>query len=206
MKDIRTNTTQIYKFANHSYKIGNDLSLLHVPERSQDECVLYRCCVWPPVGHRILESDYSLPKGNDSYSTFTLWKYKYVIVFFFMHWISLHFFVGCQNNAVFSSKLQGAHVTLSNQGQYVIIAGVLLLVITVLLIVAAAVCLCKRRKTHTIVPLSISIWGYIFFYIFLMKFSCNGFRLFELCTTWLCKIIKRSVTPGTVNVMEFNII
>ncbi|MCI4380731.1 hypothetical protein PGIGA_G00243310 [Pangasianodon gigas] len=66
MKDIRTNTTQLYKFANHSYQIGNDLSLLHVPERHQEECEIYRCCVWPPVGHRILQSDYSLPQGCQS--------------------------------------------------------------------------------------------------------------------------------------------
>lgn len=75
MKDIHTNTTHLYKFANHSYKVGNDLSLLHVPERSQDECEMYRCCVWPPVGHRILQSDYSLPQGNGPYitaSSFTL--------------------------------------------------------------------------------------------------------------------------------------
>ncbi|XP_053481370.1 uncharacterized protein LOC128608029 [Ictalurus furcatus] len=66
MKDIHTNTTHLYKFANHSYQVGNDLSLLHVPECSQDECEMYRCCVWPPVGHRILQSDYSLPQGCQS--------------------------------------------------------------------------------------------------------------------------------------------
>ncbi|KAM9476255.1 uncharacterized protein Hap1MRO34_011866 isoform 2-T2 [Clarias gariepinus] len=65
-KDLRTNTTQLYKFANHSYKIGNDLSLLHVPEQNQKECEIYRCCVWPPVGHRILQSDFSLPQGCQS--------------------------------------------------------------------------------------------------------------------------------------------
>lgn len=82
MKDIRTNTTQLYKFANHTYQIGDNLSLLHVPERNQEECELYRCCVWPPVGHRILQSDYSLPEGNDSYSTvfsFSLWNYTHDI-------------------------------------------------------------------------------------------------------------------------------
>ncbi|KAF5889183.1 CD83 antigen-like protein, partial [Clarias magur] len=61
-KDLRTNTTQLYKFANHSYKIGKNLSLLHVPEHSQKECEIYRCRVWPPVGHRILQSDFSLPQ------------------------------------------------------------------------------------------------------------------------------------------------
>ncbi|KAI5610301.1 hypothetical protein C0J50_5124 [Silurus asotus] len=62
MKDIRTNITQLYKFVNHSYQIGDDLSLLHVPEHSPEECDIYRCSVWPPVGHRILQSDYSLPQ------------------------------------------------------------------------------------------------------------------------------------------------
>ncbi|KAF4072418.1 hypothetical protein AMELA_G00262910 [Ameiurus melas] len=126
MKDIRTNTTHLYKFANHSYQVGNDLSLLHVPERSQNECEKYRCCVWPPVGHRILQSDYSLPQG-------------------------------CQSNNVgmteLSVQLQHTNVALSNQFQCIII-GVLLFVI---LSVTAVVCLCKQRKTHTKVPLFVSI-------------------------------------------------
>ncbi|MCJ8734845.1 hypothetical protein PDJAM_G00239930 [Pangasius djambal] len=127
MKDIRTNTTQLYKFANHSYQIGNDLSLLHVPEHRQEECEIYRCCVWPPVGHHIQQSDYSLPQG-------------------------------CQSNAVemteFSSQVQGTHVALSSQGPYIIMAGVLLLLI---LTIIAVVCVCKQRKTHTKVPLQVSI-------------------------------------------------
>ncbi|KAF7695460.1 hypothetical protein HF521_007183 [Silurus meridionalis] len=57
MKDIRSNKTQLYKFVNHSYQIGDDLSLLHVPEHSPEECEIYRCSVWPPVGHRILQTD-----------------------------------------------------------------------------------------------------------------------------------------------------
>ncbi|TSN76515.1 Transcription factor 15 [Bagarius yarrelli] len=65
-KDIHTNITQHYKFANDSYQIGTDLSLLHVPEHNQAECEIYRCCLWPPVGHQILQSDYSLPEGCQS--------------------------------------------------------------------------------------------------------------------------------------------
>lgn len=158
MKDIHTNTTQLYKFANHSYQIGNDLSLLHVPKHSQEECELYRCCVWPPVGHHILQSEYSLPQGNASYITGKIYM---ISVFVFLHLTFFCIFflsAGCQKHAVgiteFSVKLQSMHVGLPTYGQCIIVAGVLLLFI---LSIAAAVYLCKRRKTHTKVSLHISI-------------------------------------------------
>ncbi|KAK3540338.1 hypothetical protein QTP70_029576 [Hemibagrus guttatus] len=99
-KDIRTNTTQLYKFANHSYQIGNDLSLLHVPEHSQGECEMYRCSVWPPVGHRILKSDYSLPQGCNA-----------------------------DEMTKISSQLQGTHEVKSTHVPRALTAGVLVLAI-----------------------------------------------------------------------------
>ncbi|KAG7332566.1 hypothetical protein KOW79_004400 [Hemibagrus wyckioides] len=99
-KNIRTNTTQLYKFANHSYQIGNDLSLLHVPEHSQGECETYRCSVWPPVGHHILESDYSLPQGCNAGKMTEM-----------------------------SSQLQGTHEVQFNHVPLSFIAGVLVLAI-----------------------------------------------------------------------------
>ncbi|KAL7828724.1 hypothetical protein SRHO_G00323580 [Serrasalmus rhombeus] len=66
MKDLGKNTTALYKHANHSYQIGDDLSLLLLSEpreKRETKCETYRCSVWPPVGYYIQESDYSLPQG-----------------------------------------------------------------------------------------------------------------------------------------------
>ncbi|XP_076845692.1 uncharacterized protein LOC143490983 [Brachyhypopomus gauderio] len=63
MKDIRKNSTILYKPANLSYQIGDDFSLLIPQDSVAEVCETYRCSLWPHVGHRILKSDYSRPQG-----------------------------------------------------------------------------------------------------------------------------------------------
>ncbi|KAK2841227.1 hypothetical protein Q7C36_012806 [Tachysurus vachellii] len=126
-KNLRTNTTELYKFANHSYQIGNDLSLLHVPEHSQLECETYRCSVWPTIGHRILESDYNLPQSCKKNTV---------------------------EKTEISSLLQVTQEVQSDHLQWSLIATVVVLSV---LSVTAVVCLCKQRKTYKSVNLPVSV-------------------------------------------------
>uniref|UniRef100_A0AAY5EE41 Immunoglobulin V-set domain-containing protein n=1 Tax=Electrophorus electricus TaxID=8005 RepID=A0AAY5EE41_ELEEL len=64
MKDIPKNSTIFYKIANNSYQIGDDFSLLIPQDSTEQVCEIYRCSLWPPVGHRILKSDYRIPQGH----------------------------------------------------------------------------------------------------------------------------------------------
>ncbi|XP_053092412.1 uncharacterized protein LOC113529618 isoform X1 [Pangasianodon hypophthalmus] len=57
MKDLHTQETVLYKFANQSYEVGDDYSLL-LPEAGQIDCGHYRCTLWPPLGHYIQDGDY----------------------------------------------------------------------------------------------------------------------------------------------------
>ncbi|KAG7472038.1 hypothetical protein MATL_G00104330 [Megalops atlanticus] len=57
LKNLYTNKTTIYKSANHSYQVGEDLSLF-LPSPALSDCGRYRCTLWPPVGHQIREGDY----------------------------------------------------------------------------------------------------------------------------------------------------
>lgn len=59
LRDLLKNITTLYKFANYSYELGEDNSLL-VPSSAKVECGMYRCTLWPPLGHYIQEgnSDY----------------------------------------------------------------------------------------------------------------------------------------------------
>lgn len=64
MKDLLTQETVLYKFANQSYEVEDDYSLL-LPEAVQTDCGRYRCTLWPPVGHYIQDGDYEYyPLGN----------------------------------------------------------------------------------------------------------------------------------------------
>lgn len=56
MKDLLKNITTLYKFANHSYEVGEDNSLL-VPASAELDCGIYRCTLWPPLGHYIQEAN-----------------------------------------------------------------------------------------------------------------------------------------------------
>ncbi|KAK2898671.1 hypothetical protein QQF64_032078 [Cirrhinus molitorella] len=56
LKDLLKNTTILYKFANHSYEVGEDNSLL-VPGSAEVGCAIYRCTLWPPLGHYIQEAN-----------------------------------------------------------------------------------------------------------------------------------------------------
>ncbi|KAK3566515.1 hypothetical protein QTP86_034025 [Hemibagrus guttatus] len=56
-KDLHTHETVLYKFANQSYKVKDDYSLL-LPEAEKRDCGHYRCTLWPPLGHYIQNGDY----------------------------------------------------------------------------------------------------------------------------------------------------
>ncbi|KAG9270881.1 hypothetical protein AMEX_G15887 [Astyanax mexicanus] len=62
MKDLLRNSSVLYRSVDPSLRVGEDLSLL-LPEFRERRCETYRCSVWPPVGYRIQESDYSFPQG-----------------------------------------------------------------------------------------------------------------------------------------------
>ncbi|KAJ8391298.1 hypothetical protein AAFF_G00090850 [Aldrovandia affinis] len=63
LKNLNTNKTILYKSANHSYQIGDDLSLI-LPPSAFNDCGEYHCTLWPPVGHQIREGDSSFyPPG-----------------------------------------------------------------------------------------------------------------------------------------------
>lgn len=55
-KDLLKNITALYKFANYSYEVGEDNSLL-VPSSAKVDCGIYRCTLWPPLGHYIQEGN-----------------------------------------------------------------------------------------------------------------------------------------------------
>uniref|UniRef100_A0AAR2JN06 Ig-like domain-containing protein n=1 Tax=Pygocentrus nattereri TaxID=42514 RepID=A0AAR2JN06_PYGNA len=57
IKDLHTHETVLYKFANQSYEVGDDYSLL-LPEFSEKDCGHYRCTLWPPLDHYIQDGDY----------------------------------------------------------------------------------------------------------------------------------------------------
>ncbi|KAM9474762.1 uncharacterized protein Hap1MRO34_010760 [Clarias gariepinus] len=57
IKDLHTKETILYKFANQSYEVADDYSLL-VPEAGKRDCGHYRCTLWPPLGHYIQDGDY----------------------------------------------------------------------------------------------------------------------------------------------------
>ncbi|XP_066500688.1 uncharacterized protein [Hoplias malabaricus] len=57
IKDLRTSETVLYKFAKHSYEVGEDYSLL-IPEFGERDCGNYRCTLWPPVGHQIQDGNF----------------------------------------------------------------------------------------------------------------------------------------------------
>lgn len=73
-KDLHTQETVLYKFANQSYEVRDDYSLLLL-EAGQSDCGCYRCTLWPPLGHYIQDGDYEYyPLGNfylSSVSNFT---------------------------------------------------------------------------------------------------------------------------------------
>lgn len=56
LKDLLKNITTLYKFANYSYEVGEDNSLL-VPSSAKVDCGVYRCTLWPPLGHYIQEGN-----------------------------------------------------------------------------------------------------------------------------------------------------
>lgn len=63
-KDLHSQKTDLYKFANLSYEVADDYSLL-LPEAGQKDCGHYRCTLWPPLGHYIQDGDYEYyPLGN----------------------------------------------------------------------------------------------------------------------------------------------
>ncbi|CAM4716108.1 unnamed protein product [Leuciscus chuanchicus] len=55
-KDLLKNITTLFKFAHHSYEVGEDNSLL-VPGTAEEDCGVYRCTLWPPLGHYIQEGN-----------------------------------------------------------------------------------------------------------------------------------------------------
>lgn len=61
-KNLMKNTTTLYKFAAHSYEIGEDNSLL-IPAVTQNDCGTYRCTLWPPLGHYIQEVNIEYSEG-----------------------------------------------------------------------------------------------------------------------------------------------
>lgn len=56
LKDLLKNITTLFKFAHHSYEVGEDNSLL-VPGPAEEDCGVYRCTLWPPLGHYIQEGN-----------------------------------------------------------------------------------------------------------------------------------------------------
>ncbi|KAK7135721.1 hypothetical protein R3I94_014403 [Phoxinus phoxinus] len=61
LKDLLKNITTLFKFAHHSYEVGEDNSLLVPGVTAEEDCGVYRCTLWPPLGHYIQE-------GNTEYS------------------------------------------------------------------------------------------------------------------------------------------
>lgn len=57
LKDLNKNITILFKFARHSYVVGDDNSLQFSSSAGKD-CGNYRCTLWPPLGHYIQEKDY----------------------------------------------------------------------------------------------------------------------------------------------------
>ncbi|XP_077079462.1 uncharacterized protein LOC143732356 isoform X2 [Siphateles boraxobius] len=55
-KDLLKNITRLFKFAHHSYEVGEDNSLV-VPGTAEEDCGVYRCTLWPPLGHYIQEGN-----------------------------------------------------------------------------------------------------------------------------------------------------
>lgn len=55
-KDLLKNIRTLFKFANQSYEVGEDNSLL-VPGPTEEDCGVYRCTLWPPLGHYIQEGN-----------------------------------------------------------------------------------------------------------------------------------------------------
>ncbi|TRY57623.1 hypothetical protein DNTS_021057 [Danionella cerebrum] len=58
-KDLVKNITTLFKFANQSYEVNEDNSLL-LPSATKEDCGVYKCILWPPVGRYI-------QKGNSDY-------------------------------------------------------------------------------------------------------------------------------------------
>jgi len=56
LKDLIKNITTLFKFAHRSYEVGEDNSLL-VPGPAEEDCGVYRCTLWPPLGHYIQEGN-----------------------------------------------------------------------------------------------------------------------------------------------------
>ncbi|KAG7332568.1 hypothetical protein KOW79_004402 [Hemibagrus wyckioides] len=56
-KNLHTHETVLYKFANQSYTVKDDYSLLLLEAEKRD-CGHYRCTLWPPLGHYIQNGDY----------------------------------------------------------------------------------------------------------------------------------------------------
>lgn len=66
MKNLRDNQSTVYQGANHSYAVGEGLSLL-LPASAQRDCGTYQCTLWPPLGHYIQEGQYEYyPAGLQS--------------------------------------------------------------------------------------------------------------------------------------------
>ncbi|XP_051509308.1 uncharacterized protein LOC127414937 isoform X1 [Myxocyprinus asiaticus] len=57
LKNLIKNITLHFKFAKQSYEVGEDNSLL-IPGAAGENCGLYRCTLWPPLGQYIQEGDY----------------------------------------------------------------------------------------------------------------------------------------------------
>lgn len=77
LKDFLKNITTLYKFANYSYEVGEDNSLL-VPSSAKVDCGMYRCTLWPPLGHYIQE-------GNTDYYSADCIKPQLQVVSFKKH-------------------------------------------------------------------------------------------------------------------------
>ncbi|KAI7797647.1 putative CD83 antigen, partial [Triplophysa rosa] len=57
LKDLNKNITILFKLASHSYVVGEDNSL-QFSRTAREDCGIYRCTLWPPLGHYIQEKDY----------------------------------------------------------------------------------------------------------------------------------------------------
>ncbi|KAJ8258150.1 hypothetical protein GJAV_G00193700 [Gymnothorax javanicus] len=58
LKNLNSSKMFLFKWANHSYDIGEDLSLI-LPNSALNECGTYHCTLWPPLGHKIQEGEYT---------------------------------------------------------------------------------------------------------------------------------------------------
>lgn len=64
LKDLNKNTSVLFKFASHSYVVGEDNSL-QFSRTAREDCGIYRCTLWPPLGHYIQEHEYKYyPAGE----------------------------------------------------------------------------------------------------------------------------------------------